>query len=83
MEAKYGHAKEVYRDEKVMDGVKHILDHYEWSAGGDKLRLVDRSEFYGVYCLVLSDAADTGARQREAQGREPRISRAGMRWSRP
>ena len=56
MEAKYGHAKEVYRDEKVMGGVKRILDHYEWTAGGDKLRLIDRSEFYGVYCLVLSDA---------------------------
>jgi len=56
MEAKYGHAKEVYRDEKVMGGIKHILDHYEWSAGGDKLRLIDRSEFYGVYCLVLADA---------------------------
>jgi hypothetical protein len=55
MEAKYGHAKEVYRDEKMMGGIKHILDHYEWSAGGDKLRLIDRSEFYGVYCLVLTD----------------------------
>jgi hypothetical protein len=56
MEAKYGRAKEVYRDEKVKDGMRHILDHYEWSARGDKLRLIDRSEFYGVYCLVLSDA---------------------------
>jgi hypothetical protein len=56
MEAKYGHAKEVYRDEKVMGGIKHILDHYEWIAGGDKLRLIDRSEFYGVYCLVLADS---------------------------
>ena len=26
-----------------------------WNARGDKLRLVDRSEFYGVYCLVLYD----------------------------
>jgi hypothetical protein len=56
MEAKYGHAREVYRDEKVKDGMRHILDHYEWTAGGDKLRLVDRSEFYGVYCLVLVDS---------------------------
>jgi hypothetical protein len=55
MEAKYGRAKEVYRDEKVKDGMRHILDHYEWNARTDKLRLVDRSEFYGVYCLVLSD----------------------------
>jgi hypothetical protein len=55
MEEKYGRAKEVYRDEKVKGGVKHTLDHFEWSAGGDRLRLVDRSEFYGVFCLVLAD----------------------------
>jgi hypothetical protein len=55
MEDKYGHAKEVYRDEKTKGGVRHVLDHYEWNAGADKLRLVDRSEFYGVYCLVLYD----------------------------
>jgi hypothetical protein len=53
MEARYGRAKEVYRDEKMKGGVRHILDHYEWAAGSDRLRLVDRSEFYGVYCLVL------------------------------
>jgi hypothetical protein len=57
MEAKYGHGKEVYRDEKIKGGVRHVLDHYEWSAGVDKLRLVDRSEFYGVYCLVLYDGS--------------------------
>jgi hypothetical protein len=67
MEAKYGHAKEVYRDEKVMGGIKHILDHYEWSAGGDKLRLIDRSEFYGVYCLVL---ADSGTQERANEKRK-------------
>jgi hypothetical protein len=55
MEAKYGHAKEVYRDDKVKGGVRHVLDHYEWNAGVDRLKLVDRSEFYGVYCLVLYD----------------------------
>jgi hypothetical protein len=56
MEAKYGHAKEVFRDDKVRGGVKRSLDHYEWSAaGGDRLKLIDRSEFYGVYCLVLVD----------------------------
>jgi hypothetical protein len=53
MQSKYGHAKEVYRDDKVKGGVRHVLDHYEWNAGVDRLRLVDRSEFYGVYCLVL------------------------------
>jgi len=58
MEAKYGHAKEVYRDDKTKGGVVHKLDHYEWSAGGgDRLRLIDRSEFYGVYCLVLYDGS--------------------------
>ena len=56
MEEKYGHAKEVYRDDKVKGGVRHVLDHYEWNAGADRLKLVDRSEFYGVYCLVLYDA---------------------------
>ena len=56
MESKYGHAKEVFRDDKARGGVVHKLDHYEWSAGGgDRLRLIDRSEFYGVYCLVLYD----------------------------
>jgi hypothetical protein len=53
MEAKYGRAKEVYRDDKVKGGIRHTLDHFEWGAGIDRLRLVDRSEFYGVYCLVL------------------------------
>jgi hypothetical protein len=58
MEAKYGHAKEVYRDDKTKGGVVHKLDHYEWSAGGgDRLRMVDRSEFYGVYCMVLYDGS--------------------------
>jgi len=57
MEARYGNAKAVYRDEKTSGGMKHSLDHFTWNAGGDKLKLVDRSEFYGVYCLVLYDAA--------------------------
>lgn len=56
-EASYGRGKEVYRDEKTKTGVRHSLDHFEWAAGGDRLRLVDRSEFYGVYCLVLEDGA--------------------------
>jgi hypothetical protein len=58
MEAKYGNAREVYRDDKTKGGVVHKLDHYEWSAGGgDRLKLIDRSEFYGVYCLVLYDGS--------------------------
>ncbi len=58
LEAKYGNAKAVYRDEKTKGGMTHVLDHYVWSAGGsDRLKLVDRSEFYGVYCLVLFDGS--------------------------
>jgi hypothetical protein len=57
MEAKYGRAKEVFRDEKTKGGIKRSLDHYEWSApGGERLKLVDRSDFYGVYCLVLFES---------------------------
>jgi hypothetical protein len=53
MEARYGNAKPVYRDEKTKGGINHTLDHFAWNAGPDRLKLVDRSEFYGVYCLVL------------------------------
>src|SRR5262249_32625267 len=46
------------RDDKSRGTVIHKLDHYEWSAGGgDRLKLIDRSEFYGVYCLVLYDGS--------------------------
>src|SRR5450631_2679143 len=55
MEARYGSAKAVYRDEKTKGGINHTLDHFAWNAGPDRLKLVDRSEFYGVYCLVLYD----------------------------
>ena len=55
MEARYGNAKAVYRDEKTKGGINHTLDHFAWNAGPDRLKLVDRSEFYGVYCLVLYD----------------------------
>jgi hypothetical protein len=57
MEARFGNAKLVYRDERSHGGVQRSLDHFTWNAGGDKLKLVDRSEFYGVYCLVLYDGA--------------------------
>jgi hypothetical protein len=58
MAAKYGTPREVYRDEKQKGGVRRVLDHFEWAvSGGDSLKLVDRSEFYGVYCLVLTDAS--------------------------
>jgi hypothetical protein len=58
LEARFGNARAVYRDERTKGGVNHLLDHYVWDAGGgDRLKLVDRSEFYGVYCLVLFEAA--------------------------
>jgi hypothetical protein len=57
MEARYGTARAIYRDDKVRGGVNHVLDHFAWTAGPDRLKLVDRSEFYGVYCLVLYDQA--------------------------
>ena len=57
MAAKYGTPREVYRDETQHGGVRRVLDHFEWAVtGADSLKLVDRSEFYGVYCLVLTDA---------------------------
>ena len=58
MAEKYGTPREVYRDEKQHGGVKRLLDHFEWAvSGGDALKLVDRSEFYGVFCLVVADAS--------------------------
>ena len=56
MQSKFGKSREVFRDEKMKGGVRRLLDHYEWTAQGDRLRLIDRSEFYGVYCLVLYDS---------------------------
>jgi hypothetical protein len=55
MEARYGNAKAIYRDDRTKAGINHVLDHFAWNAGADRLKLVDRSEFYGVYCLVLYD----------------------------
>ena len=56
MQQKYGKAQAVYR-EVVNHGVKEkVLDTYQWrSPQGDGLRLVDRSKFYDVYCLVIYD----------------------------
>lgn len=56
MQEKYGKAQAVYRD-VALHGVKDkILDSYQWrSPDGDGLRLVNRSKFYDVYCLVIYD----------------------------
>lgn len=70
MQQKYGKAQTVYR-EVALHGMKDkILDSYQWrSAQGDGLRLVDRSKFYDVYCLVIYDhnVADRQAEVRKAQ----------------
>jgi hypothetical protein len=56
MQARFGKAKEIFIDERTKSGVNHKLDHYIWSTkAGDVLRLVDRSAFYDVYCLVIYD----------------------------
>jgi hypothetical protein len=56
MQAKFGKAQPVYRT-IVLHGQKdQVLDTYLWrSSEGDGLRLVDRSKFYDVYCLVVYD----------------------------
>jgi len=58
MQQKYGKAQVVHR-ELALHGMKNkVLDAFQWrSAEGDGLRLVDRSKFYDVYCLVIYDHA--------------------------
>jgi len=56
MQARFGKAKQVMVEENKKAGVSVKLDYFAWaSASGDGLRLVDRSEFYDVYCLVIFD----------------------------
>jgi hypothetical protein len=56
MQGRFGKAREIYVDERSKAGVTHKLDHYIWNTkSGDVLRLVDRSAFYDVYCLVIYD----------------------------
>jgi hypothetical protein len=59
IQAKYGKALPVYVDKQIAPGMKErVLDSYLWrSTQGDGLRLVDRSAFYDVYCLVIYDSA--------------------------
>ncbi len=61
MQARFGKAAAGFVDVAVRGGMDRKLDHYSWSSGGgDGLRLVDRSEFYDVYCLALYDARVAG-----------------------
>jgi hypothetical protein len=56
MQARFGKAREVNVEERTKAGVKVKLDYFIWgSKSGDMLRLVDRSEFYDVFCLVIYD----------------------------
>jgi hypothetical protein len=56
MQARFGKAREVNVEERTKAGVKSKLDYFIWgSKSGDMLRLVDRSEFYDVFCLVIYD----------------------------
>jgi hypothetical protein len=76
MQARFGKAREVFVDEKSKAGVAHKLDHYEWATkGGDVLKLVDRSGFYDVYCLVIADGAQA-ARQAEVHRAQARLEKS-------
>ncbi len=56
MQGKYGKAQPVYRDVAQHGAKNKVLDAFQWrSAEGDGLKLVDRSKFYDVYCLVIYD----------------------------
>jgi hypothetical protein len=56
MQARFGKSREIFVDERTKAGVSHKLDHFLWSSkSGDVLRLVDRSAFYDVFCLVIYD----------------------------
>ena len=56
MQTKFGKAQEVFVNQSYLGVKERKLDHLLWrSSTGDGLKLVDRSEFYDVYCLVLYD----------------------------
>jgi hypothetical protein len=70
MQQKYGKAQPVYRETSLHGMKDKVLDAYQWrSAQGDGLRLVDRSKFYDVYCLVIYDhnVADRQAEARKSR----------------
>jgi len=72
MQQKYGKAQVVYRDVVLHGKSNKVLDAFLWrSAEGDGLRLVDRSKFYDVYCLVIYDQS---VAERQAEARKRRAS---------
>jgi hypothetical protein len=79
MQGKFGKAQEVYVTRNDSVGVKERkLEHLLWrSSTGDGLKLVDRSEFYDVYCLVLYDNSvdqRLAAVRKEAEANKPKGS---------
>jgi hypothetical protein len=58
MQAKFGKAQEIWVNQTYLGVKERKLDSLLWrSTTGDSLKLVDRSEFYDVFCLVLADAS--------------------------
>ena len=58
MQKIYGKAQPIYREISVVGVKDKMLDGLQWrSAEGDGLRLVDRSRFYDVFCLVIYDSS--------------------------
>jgi hypothetical protein len=68
MQKTYGKAQANYKEVNFKGVKDRYLDSYQWrSAQGDGLRLVDRSKFYDVYCLVIYDSS---VEQRNADARK-------------
>ncbi len=78
MQTKFGKAQEVYVNQSYLGVKERKLDHLLWrSSQGDGLKLVDRSEFYDVYCLVLYDQSveqRIAAARKEAEAAQPKGS---------
>ena len=78
MQTKFGKAQEVFVNQSYLGVKEKKLDHLLWrSSTGDGLKLVDRSEFYDVYCLVLYDNSveqRIAAMRREAEAAKPKGS---------
>lgn len=76
MQSKFGKAQEIWVNQSYLGVKERKLDSLLWrSSTGDSLKLVDRSEFYDVFCLVLADASVDGrlmAVRREAEANQPR-----------
>jgi hypothetical protein len=58
MQTQFGKARAVEVEFTRKGETRKALDYYEWRTAGDGLKLVDRSGFYGVYCLVVFNQVD-------------------------